>query len=91
MLGGIDTGLSLGFQEAHPWLATLLSPVKILLKTPQQGALTQLFAATSPKIKNGQYYVPVATENAGSDYSRDEKLAGTLWDWTESELTKHGY
>ena len=89
--GGIDTGLSIGFQEAHPWLATLLSPVKYLLKTPQEGALTQLFAATSAAAMSGQYYEPVAKENSGSAYSQDPKLAGELWEWTEAELAKHGY
>ena len=89
--GGIDTGLPLGFQNSHPWLAFIASPVKLLLKTPQQGALTQLFAATSPKAKSGQYYVPTAVENAGSKYSQDEKLAQQLWAWTENELAKRGF
>lgn len=89
--GGIDTGLSLGFQKSHPWLAVLLRPISLVLKTPQQGALTQLFAATSPGVKSGQYYVPTAVENAGSKYSQDQKLADELWQWTESELAKHGY
>ena len=89
--GGIDTGLSLGFQASHPWLAVLLSPLRFFLKTPQEGALTQLFAATSPKAKTGQYYVPTAVENAGSKFSQDPKLAEELWDWTEDQLAKHGY
>ncbi len=89
--GGIDTGLYLGFQAAHPWLAMMLRPAIPFLKTPQQGALTQLFAATSPQAKSGQYYVPTAIANAGSGYSRDPKLATELWEWTESELAKHGY
>ncbi|CAF9911889.1 hypothetical protein IMSHALPRED_010618 [Imshaugia aleurites] len=42
--GGIDTGLSLGFQEQHPWLGAFLRPiVALFLTTVQQGALTQLF------------------------------------------------
>ena len=89
--GGIDTGLSLGFQSSHPWLAFLLNPVRIFLKSPQDGALTQLFAATSPKAKTGQYYIPTAIENPGSKYSQDPKLAAELWDWTEHQLVRHGY
>ncbi|KAL6719844.1 hypothetical protein ACLMJK_001765 [Lecanora helva] len=89
--GGIDTGLKRPFQSSHPMLAFLLGPLKYLLKSPQQGALTQLFAATSPAVKTGQYYVPVAVENAGSKYSQDPKLAAELWDWTDKELAKHGY
>ena len=89
--GGIDTGLSKPFQQAHPWLATLLGPVRIFLTSVQTGALTQLFAATSPNAKSGQYYVPIAKENSGSKYSQDPKLAAELWDWTEAELKGLGY
>ena len=89
--GGVDTGLPLGFQKSHPWVMFMLHPVVLLLKTPQQGALTQLFAATSSKVKSGQYYVPTAVENPGSKYSQDQRLAEELWEWTESELAKHGY
>lgn len=89
--GGIDTGLSLGFQKSHPWLAFMLRPALLFLKTPQEGALTQLFAATSPDVKSGQYYVPTAVENSGSKYSQDQKLAEELWEWTESELAKNGF
>ena len=89
--GGIDTGLSIGFQEAHPWLAYIFHPAIWILKTPQEGALTQLFAATSPATENGQYYVPTAKVSSGSKLSQDPKLAESLWNWTESELIKHGY
>ena len=42
--GGIDTGLSLGFQKEHPWFAGFARPVaSLFLTTVQQGALTQLF------------------------------------------------
>ena len=42
--GGIDTGLSLGFQEANPRFAAFARPIAALfLTTVQQGALTQLF------------------------------------------------
>ena len=42
--GGIETGLSLGFQNEHPWLAAFLRPItRLFLTTVQQGALTQLF------------------------------------------------
>ena len=89
--GAIDTGLSQPFQQAHPWLATLAGPVRMFLTSVQTGALTQLFAATSPRAKSGQYYVPVAKESSGSKYSQDPKLAAELWDWTEGELKRLGY
>jgi len=44
---GIYTGLPAGFEQEH-YLAMMLPPVGLpLLKTVQDGALTQLFAATS--------------------------------------------
>ena len=89
--GGIDTGLSQPFQDQHPWLAALVGSVRLFLTSVQDGALTQLFLATSPQAKSRQYYVPTAKENAGSKYSQDPKLAGELWDWTEKELAEHGY
>lgn len=48
-------------------------------------------AATSEEAKTGTYYVPTATESSGSKYSRDTKLAGELWEWTEQQLTENGY
>ncbi len=89
--GAVATGLSLGFQNSHPWLAVLMRPIVLFVKTPQDGALTQLFTATSSDVKSGQYYVPPANENPGSKYSQDQGLAEALWEWTESELAKHGY
>lgn len=90
--GGVDTGLSTPYVTANSWWASpILYLIKPLLKTPEQGALTQIWAATSPDAKTGTYYVPVAQESAGSAYSGDEKLARELWDWTENEFSKHGY
>lgn len=45
--GGIDTGLKLGFQKAHPLLAGFLNPIAgLFLTTVQQGVLTQLFGTS---------------------------------------------
>ena len=90
--GGIDTGLSQGFQNSHPWLTKWVKPlVWWLLKTPEQGALTQLFAATSMDAKSGVYYTPVAKETAPSGYAQDNGLAEVLWAWTEEQLKEQGY
>lgn len=67
--------------------------VNLVTKDIPTGTKNQLWAATAPndELVNGAYYVPVAKKNAGSSYVRDEKLAGQLWEWTETELAKHGY
>ncbi|KAE8153585.1 hypothetical protein BDV25DRAFT_136706 [Aspergillus avenaceus] len=52
------------------------------------GSLNQLWAATAPDVKTGEYYEPVGIMNRGSKYTRDGKLARELWDWTEQELSQ---
>lgn len=90
--GGVDTGLATPYVTTNSWWASpVYYVIQNLLKTPEQGALTQIWAATSQEAKTGTYYVPVAKENAGSAYARDNKLARELWDWTENEFLKRGY
>jgi len=55
----------------------------------QEGALNQLWAATSNDAKSGVFYYPVALEDRDSALARDEGLCQTLWDWTEKELEGH--
>ena len=88
--GSVDTGLTLSFQAEHSWWAPHIYRVlnNFVLKTPERGALTQLWAATSSDAKSGTYYVQVAKESKGSDHSRDKNLAHELWEWTEKELVK---
>ncbi|KJZ76519.1 hypothetical protein HIM_04248 [Hirsutella minnesotensis 3608] len=57
--------------------------------TPQQGAYTQLWAATSAReqMATGEYYEPVGV--AGKRWTRaanDRALADRLWLWTEEAL-----
>jgi NAD(P)-dependent dehydrogenase (short-subunit alcohol dehydrogenase family) len=61
--------------------------------TVPDGAKNSLWAATAPKerVKNGEYYKPVGLQSPGSAYSRDEKMAEKLWDWSEEQVKKHGY
>ncbi|KAK5950099.1 hypothetical protein OHC33_008814 [Knufia fluminis] len=57
----------------------------------EQGAHTQTWAGTTARsnLKDGAHYVPVAKEgNFDTAHSRDMKLAGKLWDWTQKELEK---
>jgi retinol dehydrogenase-12 len=71
------------------------------------GAFNQTWAATAPvvgkawtekdgegavkRVKSGEYYVPVAKEGGDNKISKDMKLAGELWEWTEKELSEKGY
>lgn len=65
----------------------------LLFGTIQTGAKNQLWAATAKKedLKNGAYYKPIASLSKGSRYAQDDKLAKTLWEWTQKELEAKGY
>jgi NAD(P)-dependent dehydrogenase (short-subunit alcohol dehydrogenase family) len=90
--GAVNTELQRGPAATWPWIAT---PMRLLADvvtaTVANGALTQLFAATSKDAKTGTYYVPTGKEDAGSGYARDEKLVTALWDYTQKELVAAGY
>lgn len=62
-------------------------------KSAEGGALTQTWAATAKKgdLTNGAFYKPVGVENGGSKLAGDTDLQKKLWEWTESELERHGY
>ncbi|KAF9342947.1 hypothetical protein BGX26_006526 [Mortierella sp. AD094] len=59
----------------------------VMAMTPEVGALTQLYVATSPEIVNedirGRYFVPIANEIQPSAYAQDEALQEKLWAFSE--------
>jgi NAD(P)-dependent dehydrogenase (short-subunit alcohol dehydrogenase family) len=62
--------------------------------TPEQGAYTQLWAATWPNkndVVNGAYYEPFGKLAQGSKDARDLNLAEKLWVWQEDEFEKYGF
>lgn len=63
--------------------------------TPIEAALTSLRPAVSREIVDkkitGQYFVPIARMDPGSDLARDSDLARKLWDFTEDLLKQKGY
>ncbi|KAK7221391.1 hypothetical protein V2G26_009394 [Clonostachys chloroleuca] len=50
------------------------------------GTLNQLWAATSPDVKSGEYYEPIGRTGLGKPHTNNSALARKLWDWTENEL-----
>ncbi|OAQ32837.1 NAD(P)-binding protein [Linnemannia elongata AG-77] len=56
--------------------------------TPEKGALTQLYLATSPEVENkdirGRYFIPTANEIQPTAESRDEELQERLWTFSEN-------
>lgn len=62
-------------------------------KSTEGGALNQTWAATVRKeeLVNGAYYKPVGVQSQGSGNAKDRGLQKKLWEWTEAELSRHGY
>ena len=59
------------------------------------GALTQLYLATSPEVESkdirGQYFVPIADPRLPQGGALNNTEANTLMDWTLTTLEKAGY
>lgn len=62
--------------------------IKVLLYEVSQGALTQLYAATSPEAAslNGKYLVPWARVRPPRQETQDPQLGKALWDWLEEQV-----
>ena len=90
--GVVNTNLTNGITQFSSLFAL---PTKILgalfLTSVQQGALNQLWAATSPDAKSDTFYNPVGKVTKGSAYAQDGELAKELWEWTDQELERNGY
>jgi NAD(P)-dependent dehydrogenase (short-subunit alcohol dehydrogenase family) len=71
----------------------LLKPVlKLVMKSPARGALTQLFCATAPEVAKeadrykGQFLNGPGKIAQGSERSRNKELAQSLWKLSEEVL-----
>ncbi|KAF9906120.1 hypothetical protein EC991_000916 [Linnemannia zychae] len=74
--------------EYGSFMGTLTEKVtRMVAMTPKQGALTELYCATSPEIENndirGRYFIPIANEIEPSAFARDERLQEELWAFSE--------
>ncbi|CAG8606903.1 5154_t:CDS:2 [Dentiscutata erythropus] len=70
------------------WIKPILSVVSLFFLTPDDGALTQLYCATSPEIEEknlrGKYFVPFGEVGEPITQAKDEELAKKLWDFSEN-------
>jgi NAD(P)-dependent dehydrogenase (short-subunit alcohol dehydrogenase family) len=86
-----DIADSIGSVSA-PWFGRVVGFVGSTLGiSPAEGALTQLFLVTSPKVQGegirGRYFVPIAKEVKQSALVEEER-ARRLWEWTEGEIRR---
>jgi len=61
----------------------LLSVEGVFLKSPEEGAQTQIYCATAPGLSGGIYYEECAPAEVSQE-SNDSKVAHRLWDETEA-------
>ncbi|ODQ49940.1 NAD(P)-binding protein [Saitoella complicata NRRL Y-17804] len=77
-------------------VSTLLSPFMWLAKKSplfislEEGAWTQLYAATAPGVESGSYLEALCSVGTPTRQGRDEGLAEKLWEWSLAELERHG-
>lgn len=83
--GVINTGLVSGLSWGHNlfvWATTWWQQVSVA-----DGVRNGIWAGIAREGgKSGGFYVPVGKLGGTTRASRDEKLAGELWEWTEREL-----
>jgi retinol dehydrogenase-12 len=80
--GAIKTELQ---RHTPAFLTTVLS---VILHEPWEGAITQLYAGTSPtltKDDSGKYFIPWAREAKPKNGVQDAALADKLWDFLEKD------
>lgn len=84
--GVVGTGLVSNLAFMHKALVYVTNLGR--LKTPEEGAYNQVWAATAPKedVVNGGYYEPVGVRKTPMREGSNKELAKRLWGWTEEEL-----
>jgi NAD(P)-dependent dehydrogenase (short-subunit alcohol dehydrogenase family) len=82
--GVVGTNLGSGVSGVFGYMVRALTP---LMKSPEKGAETSIYLASSPEVEglSGGYFVN-KDEARSSDVSYDEKLARRLWE-VSAELT----
>ena len=80
--GGVSTGL--GANNATRLHGFMMALAKPFMKTPEQGARTSLYLATSPDVADvtGEYFVN-CKRRPGSRESADAEIARRLWEVSE--------
>ncbi|KAJ3788752.1 hypothetical protein GGU10DRAFT_409782 [Lentinula aff. detonsa] len=93
--GVISTDIWLGMNQSWPWLSPLHAIRRRLMLTPYQGALTQLYAATSPEVEakdlKAAYLVPFGKVGNKPSLGEDKKgeLGKSFMDLCEKLIAKN--
>lgn len=87
--GVVETELMRGPAQSSPWLKPFFWLFKFLTIKSPEGALTQLYLATSKEVEEkgirGKYFVPFGKEadEACSEKALDRELGKRLWEFSE--------
>jgi retinol dehydrogenase-14 len=86
--GVVRTNLGSGVSGVFGFMVRALTP---LMKSPEKGAETSIYLASSPEVEgvSGRYFVK-KDEARSSDVSYDKRLARRLWE-VSAELTNLGF
>ncbi|KAK5664036.1 hypothetical protein OQA88_250 [Cercophora sp. LCS_1] len=84
--GRISTGLALDLAENSKLVKYMGPFMTWVTTTVELGARNQVWAATSPDVVSGEYYVPVGIVDKKTLVEKDKTLSTRLWEWTEKEL-----
>ncbi|KAJ3759959.1 short chain dehydrogenase [Lentinula raphanica] len=88
--GVVATELARGPSQSWPLIAPLWKVIPRFLKTPEQGALTQLYAATSPEVEEKDlkaallFPVGQVTSKNSLAEDKDGKLGSDFWNLCEA-------
>ncbi|KAF7191744.1 putative oxidoreductase [Pseudocercospora fuligena] len=67
----------------------LYSAIWLFAAPPEEGVLSQIWAAVSPDARSGEYYAPVGRTGDRSPASLDMERSEKLWTWIQGELEEH--
>lgn len=70
-------------------LRTLVQPFRyLLMKTPLEGAQTNLYCALSNQAKPGEYHVDCRPASVQNKYAKDDRVAREWWDYSEKVINE---
>jgi len=94
--GLVSTSLNPGNIQSdlgRHWVAVkkLMMKLFVTLHPVSQGALTQLYAGTSPdaKLHNGKYLIPWARVGNTREDMADPEASAKLWAWMEAQVSEN--
>jgi NAD(P)-dependent dehydrogenase (short-subunit alcohol dehydrogenase family) len=90
--GLVATNIAGNLKSSYPVLGSVVETLgKLVLSTPETGALTQLWAATakSEDVKSGGFYYPVGVKSKDARLANADEQGEELWQWTERELRSY--